>query len=148
MKYFFALSLMVSLSASAQTEEEKVKAPILALFDGMRKSDSSMIRSAFAPTAVLQTVAKNKEGVVSVRTDAVNDFVQSVAKPHTDIYDERITFETIKIDADLATVWTPYKFYVGEKFSHCGVNAFQLVRINGEWKIHYIIDTRRREGCL
>jgi hypothetical protein len=148
MKYFFALSLLVSLTASAQTEEEKVKAPILVLFDGMRKSDSSMIRAAFAPTAVLQTVAKNKEGVVSVRTDAVNDFVQSVAKPHTDIYDERITFETIKIDADLATVWTPYKFYVGEKFSHCGVNAFQLVRINGEWKIQYIIDTRRREGCL
>ena len=148
MKYFFALSLLVSLSASAQTEEDKVKAPILALFDGMRKSDSAMIRAAFAPTAVLQTVAKNKEGVVSVRTDAVNDFVQSVAKPHTDIYDERITFETIKIDADLATVWTPYKFYVGEKFSHCGVNAFQLVRINGEWKIQYIIDTRRREGCL
>jgi hypothetical protein len=136
------------LSASAQTEEEKVKAPILVLFDGMRKSDSSMIRAAFAPTAVLQTVAKNKEGVVSVRTDAVNDFVLSVTKPHTDIYDERITFEMIKIDADLATVWTPYKFYVGEKFSHCGVNSFQLVRINGAWKIQYIIDTRRREGCL
>ena len=148
MKYFFALSLLVSLSASAQTEEEKVKAPILALFDGMRKSDSSMIRAAFAPTAVLQTVAKNKEGVVSVRTDAVNDFVQSVAKPHADIYDERITFDMIKIDADLATVWTPYKFYVGEKFSHCGVNSFQLVRVNGAWKIQYIIDTRRREGCL
>jgi hypothetical protein len=148
MKYFFALSLLVSLSASAQTEEEKVKAPILVLFDGMRKSDSSMIRAAFAPTAVLQTVAKNKEGVVSVRTDAVNDFVLSVTKPHTDIYDERITFEMIKIDADLATVWTPYKFYVGEKFSHCGVNSFQLVRINGAWKIQYIIDTRRREGCL
>jgi hypothetical protein len=148
MKYFFALSLLVSLTASAQTEEEKVKAPILALFDGMRKSDSSMIRAAFAPTAVLHTVAKNKEGVVSVRTDAVNDFVLSVTKPHTDIYDERITFEMIKIDADLATVWTPYKFYVGEKFSHCGVNSFQLVRINGAWKIQYIIDTRRREGCL
>jgi hypothetical protein len=148
MKYFFALSLLVSLTASAQTEEEKVKAPILVLFDGMRKSDSSMIRAAFAPTAVLQTVAKNKEGVVSVRTDAVNDFVLSVTKPHTDIYDERITFEMIKIDADLATVWTPYKFYVGEKFSHCGVNSFQLVRINGAWKIQYIIDTRRREGCL
>ena len=148
MKYFFALSLLVSLTASAQTEEEKVKVPILVLFDGMRKSDSSMIRAAFAPTAVLQTVAKNKEGVVSVRTDAVNDFVLSVAKPHTDIYDERITFEMIKIDADLATVWTPYKFYVGEKFSHCGVNSFQLVRINGAWKIQYIIDTRRREGCL
>jgi len=148
MKYFFALSLLVSLTASAQTEEEKVKASILALFDGMRKSDSGMIRAAFAPTAVLQTVAKNKEGVVSVRTDAVNDFVQSVAKPHTDIYDERITFDMIKIDADLATVWTPYKFYVGERFSHCGVNSFQLVRINGAWKIQYIIDTRRREGCL
>ena len=45
------------------------------------------------------------------------------------------------------TYRTPYKFYVGEKFSHCGVNSFQLVKIRGEWKIQYIIDTRRRQNC-
>ena len=56
------------------------------------------------------------------------------------------TFETIKIDGALASVWTPYKFYSGATFSHCGANSFQLVKIDGAWKIQYIIDTRRK-GC-
>jgi len=64
-----------------------------------------------------------------------------------DAADERIVFETIRIDGPLASVWTPYNFYYEGKFSHCGVNSFQLVKINGEWKIQYLIDTRRKQGC-
>jgi len=71
----------------------------------------------------------------------------AIAKPHTEAYDERITFDLVKIDGELAMVWAPYKFYLGEKFSHCGVDAFQLVKINNNWKIQYLIDTRRRQGC-
>ena len=147
MKYFFALFLLTSLSAAAQSEEDKVKVPINAMFDAMRKSDTALLRSAFAPTAVLQTIAKNKEGNVIVRTDKLDEFIGFLAKPHTDIYDERIRFDIIKIDADLAIAWTPYQFYIGSNFSHCGVNSFQLVKINGEWKIQYVIDTRRKQGC-
>jgi hypothetical protein len=62
--------------------------------------------------------------------------------------DERISFETIRIDGPLAIVWTPYKFYFNGQFSHCGVNSFHLVRLNGSWKIHFLIDTRRKEPCL
>jgi hypothetical protein len=34
----------------------------------------------------------------------------------------------VQIDDNLAAVWTEYEFYVGKNFSHCGVNAFQLVK--------------------
>jgi hypothetical protein len=95
----------------------------------------------------MQTIAKNKEGNVRVITEPVDSFLASIGKPHTEVYDERIEYNTIKIDGELAIVWTPYKFYIGEKFSHCGVNSFQLVKIAGEWKIQYIIDTRRRQNC-
>jgi hypothetical protein len=44
-------------------------------------------------------------------------------------------------------VWTPYRFIFNGKFSHCGVNSFTLVKLNGEWKINYVIDTRRKEKC-
>jgi SnoaL-like domain len=53
----------------------------------------------------------------------------------------------IKIDANMAMAWTPYKFYIGENFSHCGVNLFTLVKLEQDWKIVNIIDTRRRQGC-
>jgi ATP-dependent exoDNAse (exonuclease V) alpha subunit len=147
MRLLFLILTILSLKASAQTEEDAVKKPILALFDGMRKSDTTLLRSAFAPTAILQTIGKNKEGKVVIRTDDVNKFVEMVGKPHEQVLDERITSETIKIDGELAIVWTPYQFYFGQTFSHCGVNSFQLVKLNGEWKIQYLIDTRRKEGC-
>lgn len=136
-----------SLNAAAQTDTDKVKATVNQLFEGMRKGDTTLLKNAFAPNALLQTIANPKSGGTVVRTDEVAAFVKSVGQPHAEVYDERISFGQVLIDGDLASVWTPYKFYVGEKFSHCGVNSFQLVRLNGQWKIQYIIDTRRKDNC-
>jgi len=147
MRYLLIILTICTLKASAQNDEAAVKATVNTLFEGMRKSDSALLRKAFAPGAIMQTVAKPKAGGTMVRTDSVEAFIRQVSTPHTEVYDERIQFGAVHIDGDLASAWTPYKFYVGEKFSHCGVNSFQLVRLNGEWKIQYIIDTRRREGC-
>lgn len=84
---------------------------------------------------------------MSIEGEPLDSFLVAVSKPHAKVYDERITFDVIKIDGEFAMVWSPYKFYLGDKFSHCGVDSFQLVKINGEWKIQYLIDIRRRQGC-
>jgi hypothetical protein len=84
---------------------------------------------------------------VRVRAESVNDFAAFVAKSKKGIADERIEFGTILVDDNLASVWTPYQFYYDGKFSHCGVNSFQLVRGGEGWKIQYLIDTRRKQPC-
>jgi hypothetical protein len=147
MKWIFTLLTFFSLKAFSQPEYELVKIPINNLFEGMRLSDTALLKAAFAPSAILQTITKSKEGKVDVRTEVIKDFITFIAKPHPEIFDERIHFEVIRIDADLAVVWTPYNFFVGKKFSHCGVNSFQLIKLNGNWKIQYLIDTRRKDGC-
>ncbi|HVE60615.1 MAG TPA: nuclear transport factor 2 family protein, partial [Chitinophagaceae bacterium] len=146
-KLFSLILTMCTLKSLAQADENAIKAVINNMFNGMRKSDSALIHSAFAPKPILQTIIKNKEGKVMVRSEVVDSFIIAVSRPHKEVFDERITFDMIKIDGDLATVWTPYQFFIDEKFSHCGVNSFQLVRLNGEWKIQYLIDTRRRQDC-
>jgi hypothetical protein len=113
----------------------------------MKNADAASLKDAFADSAVLQTIARNKEGQTIIRNEEVSGFADQIGKLVKDDADERITFETIKIDGPLAIVWTPYKFYYKGSFSHCGVNSFQLVRMNGKWKIVYLIDTRRRTGC-
>ncbi|WP_113663738.1 nuclear transport factor 2 family protein [Pedobacter nanyangensis] len=128
-------------------EEESIKKAINALFDGMRRSDSTLMRSAFNQGAILQTIVKTKVGATEVRSTDLNLFVQSIAKPHPLVYDERIVFTKILIDGELASVWTDYQFYIGDKFSHCGVNSFQLVKYGNDWKIVYLIDTRRKDHC-
>jgi hypothetical protein len=148
MKRLFIILTFLSVKAFAQTDEEGVKKAINDLFDGMKKSDTALVRSAFSTAPILQTVIKNKEGKTVVLTEALDSFIVSIAKPHNETYDERIRFDIIRIDGELAIAWTPYQFYVGDKFSHCGVDSYQLIKVNGAWKIQYLVDTRRRQGCL
>ncbi|KIA94615.1 hypothetical protein OC25_09490 [Pedobacter kyungheensis] len=144
----FALFLVCfGLQAFAQNDEESaIKKAVNNLFTGMKTGDSTVARSAFATGAVMQTIV-NKEGKVSVRNESVDNFIKLIGTPHKDQYDERIVFSKILIDGPLALVWTDYKFYLGDKFSHCGVNSFQLVKGDKGWQIVYIIDTRRKDGC-
>lgn len=142
----FALMLQIASAQISKTEEESIKKVINTLFDGMRKGDSSMVNSAFNNKMVLQTII-NREGNVQVRSEEPAGFLKAVGTPHQDAWDERITFDQILIDGNLASVWTKYKFYAGNKFSHCGVNSFQLVKGNKGWKIVYLIDTRRKDNC-
>jgi len=147
MKSILLILTIISTTALAQNDEFAVKEVINRLFEGMKSSDTSLIRSVFSDKSILQTVIKNREGKVSIVNEPLDSFLTAIIKPHTEPYDERIIFDVVKIDGDLAMIWAPYKFYVGDKFSHCGVNSFQLVKIKSEWKIQYLIDTRRRDGC-
>lgn len=145
-----ALFTLCGIAVSAQNinvETEAVKKVINRLFDGMRKGDSSMVHSTFAEVMIMQSIS-NKQGVTQVRTDDAAGFLKAVGTPHPEIWDERISFEQVLIDSSLASVWTSYKFYIGDKFSHCGVNSFQLVKENEGWKIVHLIDTRRKDKCI
>ena len=113
----------------------------------MKKADTTLFKAVFAPTASLQSMAKSKEGVVSVRCESIPNFITSVGKQKPGVLDERLSAYEVKIDAELAIAWTPYVFYFNGQKSHCGVNVFTLVKLNGGWKIQAIIDTRRKEGC-
>ena len=150
MKKFIISCILCVLNVyavQAQQEELNVKATINQLFEGMRNADSTAVFSAFAPGAIMQTIVQSKEGKTSIRQNEVAGFAASVGKLAKGAADEQIKFETIKVDGNLAIVWTPYRFIYNGTFSHCGVNTFTLVRLNGEWKINYLIDTRRKENC-
>lgn len=147
---FFVIFLTFAASyttALAQTAEDSVKAAVNKLFMAMKGSDTVMLKDAFHTGAILQTLARNKEGQLMVRTDQVADFAKQVSQFAKDAIDERIVFETVRIDGPIASVWTPYKLYLNGQFIHCGVNSFQLAKLNGVWKIQYLIDTRRKQGC-
>ena len=145
MKVFTFLLMFFFFFISAQNSDESlIKATVNGLFEGMQTSDSSKISSAFTKNAILQTITKTGEA----KTENIKNFATSISKAEKGSLEERIVFSNILIDGNLASVWTPYEFYYQGKFSHCGVNSFQLIKINTEWKIQYIIDTRRKDQCV
>ncbi|WP_310396354.1 nuclear transport factor 2 family protein [Hymenobacter sp.] len=146
---FALLVILAATDAHAQTaaaQTADVKKTITAFFEGMRQGDSTAVRRTLAPGAVFHTIAI-KAGVTKVAPENPLDFLKAVGSPHPKVWDERITFASILVDANLASVWTPYEFYFGGTFSHCGYNSFQLVKLADGWKIAHVIDTRRKEKC-
>lgn len=116
------------------------------LFDAMRTSDTAAARALFHPQAQLSTMLE-RNGEPMVRLESVDGLVKAIAGPHPEVLDERTSNEIVHLDGPLAVVWTDYAFYVGSRFSHCGVDVFQLAQTKGGWQIVALADTRRRTGC-
>lgn len=136
-----------SIAHAQSADHDAVKATILRLFDGMRMADSTMVSSTFAENALLASVAE-RDGKQSISHTPAEIFIRNVTRPRADMLDERTEEMEVRIDDHIATAWVPYAFYIGKNFSHCGVNAIQLAKTNGEWKIIFVIDTRRKENCI
>ncbi|WP_417786379.1 nuclear transport factor 2 family protein [Tenacibaculum sp.] len=142
----FVLTTVVS--AQENSEKKAIKKTIETFFDGLHKGDSTLVSSTLNSTIKIQTTFTNKDGKNVLITESRIKLLTNIAnkKPeHT--YLEKLVSWDIKIDGNLASVWTPYEFYLNEKFSHCGANSFQLFNNNGKWEIIYLVDMRRRNNC-
>ncbi len=146
-----AVLILAGAAPVAVQAQDADKAAVLAvvkrLFDGMRAGDSAMVRSVFHPKALLST-ALVRQGNATVETEGIEGFVTAVGTPHAEVWDERTRNEQVLLDGTLASVWVEYSFYAGTRFSHCGVDAFQLAKDGADWKIVALADTRRRTGCV
>ena len=142
---FFAFLCGAPLLAQKEAKPEKaIKTVINRFFEGLEKGDSALLRSTCTTAPVFQTYRKDKDGQLKVFTEDFNDFVAFVGTPSKDKYKEAIKFDAIHAEESLASVWTPYTFYINGKASHSGTNSFQLVKTGAGWKIQYILDTRRK----
>ncbi|PWK29317.1 putative lumazine-binding protein [Arcicella aurantiaca] len=143
----FAL-LFISVFAKAQSEDEKaVKAVVVQLFDGMQKHDSTMIRACFHSSVRMQSIGTNrKTGALELTTEnSIDGFVKQIGSLPANVkIEERVLSYEIRVDAQMATAWTPYELYVNEKRQHCGVDAFQFYKTDKGWKIIALADTRRK----
>jgi len=132
---------------NAGGDEAAVAAVITRVFDGMRTRDTTLMRSLFHPQATMAE-ARRVDGQVRVNLVPVDGWLQGVAAaPDTLRIDERTWNPVVHVDANIAMVWVPYALYLNDRFSHCGYDAFTLVRSGSAWLITNVSDTRRREGC-
>lgn len=145
---FLISTLVLSIETYAQKKEKsEVYKVVEDLFEGYRQGDSSMVSKTFMKGAVMQRVS-SYEGKTTVSDPAsVQSWLNYIGKGLDKVHDEQIWDPVISIDGDLATVWVKYALYLGKDFSHCGVDSFSLVKIDNEWKIFHIVDTRKNSSC-
>ncbi len=144
-------SLVFFNSSLAQVDAEAlaVRQPIDQLFAGMNKGDSALVRGAFEKIVTLSTIMKDKAGNPIIRHESsIQNFLATIASPHPEIWSEPIWDLKINLDGHFAQAWANYAFFVGNKFSHCGIDAFELFKgADGKWRIFHLADTRQKDGC-
>lgn len=144
------LALATGVPAAAQPDpgsadpEAAVRAAVAQLFDGMRARDTTAVRAVLHPNARFSTVTRSDETHALMEGDPEAFLTALGGTPIA--WDERIGEVEVRVDDGLATAWMAYRFYAGDQFSHCGVNAMHFVQDAAGWRLFNIVDTRRR-GC-
>lgn len=136
--------LAVQIFAAAQTTTSTAKADEQStaaipdkLFAAMKEKNAEAIRAVFTAEGQLFAIDKPRDGkgLSKTRVFTADAFAKTISEAKGGEFIEKMSSKEIKISGDLALVSGRYTFYVGDKFSHCGMNTFHLVRTETGWKI-------------
>lgn len=139
------VAVLLAVTLAGTPDEQTVLATVQSFFDSMAAKDVEAAREVLVPEGRFFSV-RVVDGEKVVRSSTNQEYLDGLAKSQGD-WLERMWDPEVRIEADLATVWAPYDFHLDGAFSHCGVDAFNLMRIEGVWKITGGGYTVEREEC-
>jgi hypothetical protein len=135
------LALFLPLLASAG-DDLGPTATAQHLFDAMSAHDVNAARALFIPEATLVSVrADGKPTVVPIEK-----WLEHLGTSK-DAWLERMWNAKVLESSGLAVVWADYDFHLNGKFSHCGIDSFNLVKLDAQWKISGVSYTAQTAGC-
>jgi isoaspartyl peptidase/L-asparaginase-like protein (Ntn-hydrolase superfamily) len=129
---WFVLLVMASGTVLGQALDPV--AVVQQTFDGMAARDSLILAGVVHPEASIHRWAQDSLGNWRTHVVPGADFISEVGAGGTP-YIERMGKAEVVEMGEVATVVAPYDFRVNERFSHCGVDVVNLVRVEGEWQV-------------
>ncbi|MEE2771644.1 MAG: nuclear transport factor 2 family protein [Bacteroidota bacterium] len=147
-KIIFFLLIMAAANTSAQTKksDESPKDFVEEFFKAFHEQDTLALKNMALEGVQLQSISINTEGKKLLNSEPFEHFLKSIASiPADSEFEERLLNFKVEENGPLAVVNTAYEFYYNGNFSHCGVNNFTLVKLEDQWKIVHLIDTRNKK---
>ena len=127
------------------TDQLQAIATVQSFFDAMAASNVEQSRRLLLPQGRFVSVREEK-GQPIVRSMSVEDYLATLATDKRRRR-ERMWHYEMRVHGRIAVVWTPYDFWIDGKFSHCGVDVFDLVKAEDGWKIAGATYTIESTGC-
>lgn len=138
----FLLLSAIWCGAQSTGEDQSVISRVQALFDAMATHDSTAATALVIPEGRLMVSRAN--GTVSNST--LGEFATRLSSAKSS-YLERMWNPKVMVRGGIAVLWTEYDFHLDGKFSHCGIDSFQLVKMPEGWKISGLAYTVEPTGC-
>jgi hypothetical protein len=117
------------------------------MFDALRTKDAAVVRATLHPNARFTLLRPAPDGSTRVNILSADQFIEATTGPAAAGLDEPIRNIRVTVDGALATAWAEYQVRVNGAVTHCGYDAFQLVRTPNGWQVLNTADSFRRDGC-
>lgn len=132
---------------TTQQEQAAVLATIQSFMDALRNKDVAAMNQHVDSLTRLTLIRPTRDGGSRVVVMTGAQFINAVTQPNQPGIDEPIRNPVVHVSGDLATVWAEYQVRRDGAVTHCGFDAFHLVRSGGRWKLLNISDTFQAQGC-
>ncbi|MDE1467661.1 nuclear transport factor 2 family protein [Aurantiacibacter sp. D1-12] len=142
------LSLMFAMPATAQEAEVHAADPIATVSAFMTAFDAQDA-DAMAPYLVDESIVafiEEREGEDRTGIAMMAQLVQGISGSQNDLAEPIWNIRGFE-DGPVAVVSANFEFLIDGERSHCGVNIFTLMRIEGTWKIATVTYSHITEGC-
>ncbi len=126
--------------AASPAVRAEVVAVVQGLFDALESGDETLLREVLDPSVVMHW-AEHRDGTTTFGSSDVDGLATRISAGGAPLI-ERMWDPTVRVHGALATVWTEYDFYAGSDFSHCGIDAVNLLRRESGWRIVALSWTR------
>ena len=143
----FTLLLTAAAPASAAPADDRrtIVSVIEQFFAGLGAKDTQAILATVVMEGSVTSHVPDG-GKIVVRTQRWQDWVKGfVARPGK--AEEKMYSPDIRVRGTMAAVWTYYDFRIDGRFSHCGIDQFDMAKVEGRWRIVNVSFTRETQGC-
>ena len=143
-----SLTLVCSLffTTALADERQAIMETVDKFFSAIETKDRGLLESILVPGSLNISSSEKPDGESELTTADHNTMIAMLTQQGREAK-ERTWDETILIQGHIAVFWAPYDFHVNKKFTHCGVDSFQLVKTNENWLISNASWTREIQNC-
>jgi hypothetical protein len=140
----------MAIPAPTDAERSAILKPIQSIFDASNEIDANTILAATLAEGVATRADTGADGVPRVRHLKWSELAQRPkafdAKFHAKL-EQRLIDPEIRVRDNIAMVWGRYELRIGGKLDRCGVDHFDLIRINGQWRVLNLTWTEQKIDC-
>ena len=153
MNKIFVATVFILFCVSTYANDEKelrlkqeVMATVNRFLHSINTGDITLMAEVSRRDSMNYTRIQSNDGTFSTKARPQTSFLDPTKERGPKVT-ERIWDPVILVDDQIAAVWAPYDFHIDGKFSHCGIDLFNLIYDEGAWKIANSSWTVIRKGC-
>ena len=132
------------LSSFTPTDGQRTEilATVQGIFDALA-GDADKLSEIMMPDVIMRSNSVEEDGSVTSSTSTVNGLRSRIVSGGAMMV-ERMFDSKVMVSGPIATVWTPYDFYTGGEFSHCGIDVVTLTQTQKGWRVISLDWTRQQ----